>query len=65
MAHTIEEMLNAKQRLREEIADKLLEFEQEYNVRISYVDYERSDWHTECQNLPTCVIPNFKIGVNL
>ena len=65
MTHTIKEMLEAKQRLCEEIADKLLAFEQEYNVRISYVDYERRDWFTEGQKRPTHAIPNFKIDVKI
>lgn len=65
MAHTIEEMFEAKQRLREEIADKLLEFEQDYNVRISYVDYERRDIYSEGYDNPYIGIPNFKIDIKL
>lgn len=65
MLHTIEEMLEAKQRLREEIADKLLAFEQEYNVRVSYVDYERRDIYSEGYDKPYIGIPNFKIDVKI
>ena len=65
MTHTIKEMLNAKQMLCGEIADKLLAFEEEYNVRISYVDYERRDIYSEGYDNPYIGIPNFKIDITL
>lgn len=39
MAHTIQEMQEARRKVCQEVAQKLAEFEDEYNVKICSVDY--------------------------
>lgn len=65
MAHTIDEMQQARRKLCNEIASKLVEFENEYNVKIGDVGYRSKSMYSEMSDTPIHTVGEFKIEVIL
>lgn len=65
MAHTIDEMQHARRKLCNEIASKLVEFENEYNVKIGDVGYISKSMYSEMSDTPIHTVGEFEFDIVL